>query len=205
MLKIKPLVIVGIFGAFIAIIGWFQLRQSIIVEAQTETPTLTFKVSTRQNSYVLREPIPFDLNLSNQTNIPIRSGSRLSFRDTNFLVLNENGETTRWEISKYSLDGSPSGVIEIPPDKEMVSEELLDEELSEKIFSRPGHYKLRIEYVYDVYTPRREQIKFMSNSITINIRMPQGNDKRAYDYLKDTYEPVRRKGDMEELMPMASI
>lgn len=202
MLKNKILILIAILGACIILI-WFRQKISIIVEAQTQTPTLTFEVITRQNSYLLREPIPLELKLSNQTNVPIKSGSRFRVQDTNFLVYDETGKNTRWELAKYSLDGSPSGVIEILPGKKMESENLLDGKLAEMIFPHAGIYEVQVEYVYNIYTPQQEQIKFIANPVRIIIREPQGIDKQAYDFLTGTYEPARQRSDATPLKQLA--
>lgn len=189
-----------LFIVIFSLFTLFQENKNTKINAQQLSTNLTFEVSTSQVEYVLREPIQFNLRLSNNTVSPVKAGTRLSLRDTNFLVIGENGDTTRWEINKYISDGSPSGIIEIPPNKNLETENLLNGSLAEKIFSHSGQYRLKLEYVYENYIPERETIRSVSNLLTITISEPQGVNKRAYDYLKDVFESARQKGEsLQEL------
>lgn len=194
MLKNKIFVLVVAITVLTAII-WFQQGYLVTIEAQTETPKLTFEVSTRRNSYILREPIEFNLKLSNQRQVPVKSGSILQLRDTNILVRNEAGESKKWEINKFYIGGRVDGIVEMLPGRKMESEELLDGNLAEMMFSRPGRYEVQAEYVYESYRPQRETIKSVSTTFTINILEPKGIDKQAYDFLKEIYEPALRQSD----------
>lgn len=194
MLKNKIFVLVVAITALTAII-WFQQGYLVTIEAQTETPKLTFEVSTRQNSYILREPIEFNLKLSNQTQVPVKSGSILQLRDTTISVRNEAGESKKWEINKFYIGGRIDGIVEMLPGKKIETEELLDGNLAEMMFSRPGRYEVQAEYVYESYRPQRETIKSVSTTFTINILEPKGIDKQAYEFLKEIYEPALRKSD----------
>jgi hypothetical protein len=199
MKKNKMFFLLVVLSSFILIAGWFQQRKQITVKAQSETPKLTLEVSTLQNSYLQLEPIHFKFKLSNRTNVPIKWGASLSLREMHFSVRGENENIRRWEIRKYYLHGSLNGLIDMLPGDEVEAEDLLDGKLAEMMFSRPGRYEVQVEYIYDIYVPQREQIKFTANPIIIDIREPQGINRQAYDYLKGPYETARRKSDSTPL------
>lgn len=196
--KTKIIALIGIFVASVMVI-WFYQRPITTVIAQIQTPTLTFEVSTHQNDYLLREPIPFNLKLSNQTNIPIKRGTRLALSDTNFIVRNENGETAQWRMSRFYMSEAIYGLAELPPGGKMESDALLDGRMAEKIFPHPGRYEIQVEYIYDRDMPQQQPIKFKSNSIAINIREPQGIDRQAYNFLKATHDPILTSSDITSL------
>lgn len=194
MLKtIKILIAVGFIAASLTIV-WSQQSQPLIDETQTQTSALIFEVSTDQNHYLLREPISLNLRLSNQTDAPLKVGTSINLSDTNFIVLNEAGETVRWEMRNHYLSSSIYGLIQLHKGQKRESDVLLDGKMAEKIFPRPGRYEVLLEYVY--YENVQEPTKVISNRIIITIREPQGINKQAYNFLTEVYEPARQKSDI---------
>jgi len=195
---IKIITLIGIFGTCVAII-WLQQKQLTVVKAQSETSILTLEVSLRQNKYVLREPIQLNFKLSNQTGAPIKFDGFYGLgQSVNFLVRDESGKEILYETSKY-YRGGLTGIHELSPKKEIESENLLDGELSEIVFSKPGQYEVKVEFSYKTGEGFMEPVKVLSNSFTININEPKGIDKLAYDYLTKIYEPARQKSNATPL------
>lgn len=196
--KIKILIVIAVLGAC-AITIWFQQKKLTTVEAQSEPSVLTYEVSPSQNSYVLREPIPLKFKISNQTSFPIKLDGFYGLgENVKLLVRDESGKENLYDLSKY-YRGGLIGFHEMLPDKQFESKNLLDGELSEVVFPKPGQYEVKAEYSYNTGIERKQPVKILSNSFIVNISEPKGVDKLAYNYLKGTFETALKKNDKTPL------
>lgn len=198
--KIKNFVLIGTIILISGIlITWLQrsyfLKQ---VGAQNKTQ-LKLELSTSQNKFVQLEPIPFNLRLSNQTTIPIKWNGLLEIgNDISFVARAEDGTITSWNGSGHGADIIMDTEAMQPGENKTV-QSLIDDSLAERLFSRPGRYQLQVEFRYLDYSFGQTQAQTIkSNPITIDVKEPVGNDRRAYDYLKNTYKPIRQRGNVED-------
>jgi hypothetical protein len=120
-------------------------------------------------------------------------------RNVNFLSRSDTGEEFRFEGSKYATGLIYSPLKTMPPGEQIQENLLLDRALSEVIFPTPGHYDLQVEFVYDSDSERRQQVKILSNSISINISEPTGVDCQAYEYIKGPLELAHRQTNVRAL------
>lgn len=196
--KIKILIVIAISCSCVTVI-WFQQKKLSAVEAQSQAPVLTYEVSALQNSYVLREPIPLKFKISNQTSVPIKFDGFYGLGvNVKLLVRDEDAKENVYELSKYYRDGL-TGFHEMLPNKQFEYESLLDGELSEVVFPKPGQYEVKAEYSYNTGIERKQPVKILSNSFIVNISEPKGVDKLAYNYLKGTFETALKKNDKTPL------
>lgn len=168
-------------------------------EVAAQNPTLNLELSSVQNSYLLLEPIPFNFNLSNKNTVPIKwNGLPALGHDLSLLTRAENGGEFRCCARADFADIIPDTEVMQPSENKRTSS-LIGDFVAERLFPRAGRYELQVEFKYlDFSFGYRLEQKILSNPITIEIREPSGNDRRAYDYLKNTYQPVRRGGNAEE-------
>jgi hypothetical protein len=193
---LKRVKVIGLFVASVLVVvamigaGVQQMRLTV-VEAQTTTAKLSFEISTPQNKYVQLEPIPFNFKLSNQSNEPIRwRGIPMIGQDIKFIVQDDTGQQVRWEGSGIGLIGTTFSVIQ--PGQEVQKKDILNgASVLEKLFSRPGRYQVRAEFRYDISPEVNRKETIISNPVTINVVEPQGNDRQAYNYIKQVIDPAR--------------
>lgn len=181
--------------------AWLQRMQFNAVHAQSEIPKLTLEFSAEQNTYVQLEPILIRFKLSNQTNAPIKYHGLLGLgSQLNFLVRQENGEVVRLD-SFYNGNRSLS-FYTMQPNNSYERKELLEEKILEAVFPHPGRYEVRVEFTYSKDIGGKQQEKIISNPVTFEIHAPQGINKQAYDYIKQTLEPKQNKVSIEELVQL---
>lgn len=200
----KKVIFIGfLFVAGFTAIILFQHLHSKTVEAQNQA-TLTLQVSASQNRYLQLEPIPFNFKLSNQTTIPIKwdgmiiDGTLVFDKNVNFLVRGDDNNIIRHTGIDHSIDMITAGEVSlIGKNKEVKN--LLSGNLLESLFPQPGSYQLQFEFTYRDFTyGQRRDVTILSNPVMIEITEPRGRNKLAYDYLKNVYEPVNRRGKVND-------
>lgn len=180
------------------IIGFQQKPYFKTVNAKSEIPSLTLAVSTLKNDYLQIEPIPLSITLSNRTNQPIPwKGILIIGPNVNLLTRNAGGEEFKFVGSKYAtgLFGSASRTMQ--SGEQVQQNVLLDRALSELLFPHPGHYDLQVEFVYGTGAEGKQQIKIVSNSISIDISEPQGLERQAYEYIKGPLTLAEKQTDVQ--------
>ena len=197
--KTKAFALINIFAAVACavVVVWFKQLQPNSVEAQSQK-MLTLVVTTPERKYLKLEPILFTYKLLNQNNVPISwSGIPMFGRDINLLIRKDNGDEIR---QRQNYPGLPIYSMEIiPPGKSKEAPDLIGADITEQLFPQTGHYQVRVEFSYtDFSDGQRQDVTIISNPITVKIDEPQGVNRRAYDYIKNTLEPVSHKDDMEE-------
>jgi len=171
-----------------------------IIRAQNQPAKLSIEVSSSQKSYLQGEPISINLKLFNQTDQPISWRGFLDVSpNINFFVQDANGKKLNWEASKYATGSVYSTLKTMQPGEQVQQPLLLERGLAEELFSNPGQYNLQVEFAYYTESKGRQQAKVLSNSIFINILAPQGIDRQAYSFIKETLEPNLRKPNVQEL------
>lgn len=141
---------------------------------------LTLTTATPKEEYLLLEPIPITLTVSNETQRPILGHTALEFTNkfVELLVTKESGETRKaHDQSVFSIlsPREPTRLI-APGERHQVDQTLLLH-LGED-FPRAGTYKIQA-VLKDVLG--NEQIQ--SNFITIRIVEPRGRDRAALQYI----------------------
>ncbi|HEX8195600.1 MAG TPA: hypothetical protein VF571_05260 [Pyrinomonadaceae bacterium] len=181
-----------------ATLVWFWQIQPISVTAQSNAK-LTLEVSSDKNSYLQFEPIPLFFKLSNENTIPVKwSGYLAISKNIYFLVRRDGGSENRFHgpESEMIMDWET-----LQPGKHKEQENLLNQYLGEQIFPQPGRYQVRVEFNYlDSTFGQLQRVKTMSNPITIDIQEPTGNDRQAYNFFKNTFEPVYKRFDQNEML-----
>lgn len=199
----KKLILIGFFSLSVCIAAliWFQSSESNIVAAKSQTK-LTLEVTTTQSKYLQGEPIPLNFKLSNQTTVPVTRNGLLGIGpDINLETHSETGTEVRWMGKDISLDTPGSSLEVMQPGKNREEQDLIHESLVEKLFPLPGRYELRVEFIYCDCTNGQQQIEtIVSKPIIINIDEPHGANRRAYNYLKNVYDPINRDGKANEKM-----
>lgn len=167
------------------------------VSAQNQSQ-LKLELSTSERKFVQLEPIPFNLKLSNQTTIPIKWNGVFGVGlGISFSTRAEDGSEFRWGGSNSRDILEDTEVVQ--PGENRTMQTLLDDFLVERLFPHPGRYQFQAEFKYSDYTFGQEQRQtIVSNPITIEIKEPVGNDRRAFEYLKNTYKPVRDGDNTQE-------
>lgn len=193
--------------AFLSIIicimatSWFQQLQLTPIKAQSQAQ-LTLMINTSQNKYVQLEPVPLNFRLLNQSTIPITWNGipMLGGRDIDILARTTNGNEVRWSGKRNNIDGVVDTEV-MQPEKSKETNNLIDEEIADKLFPQPGRYQVRVEFNYlDLSNGQQQNITIVSNSILIDIDEARGNNRRAYDYLKQIYKPANNGGNITEII-----
>lgn len=197
----KIFVLIGLIVIGCGVAIWYEHTRVNVATAQNQT-MLTLEVSTVQNSYLQREPIPVNLKLSNRTTVPIKWNGFLHIGpDINLVSRSETGVEVRWTGKTLNLDAPFMNTAIMQPNGTKEEKNIIDENLAEKLFPQPGRYQMKIEFIYSNYTYGQEQIETVaSNPITIEITEPHGVNRKAYDYLKNTYEPTKKRGNVREIV-----
>lgn len=200
---IKPISNRVIASCLLTIAGCIVLIwMSNTVAAQSSTQ-LTLEISTSQPKYLQREPIPLNFKLSNQTSVPIKWNGffKVGGPNINLVTRLQNGSEIRWNGKDYEVE-TPTVDNEVTqPNKNKEEENLIDENIAEKLFPLLGRYEFRVEFVY--ISAQHDQLQtetIVSNQIIIDIDEPRGNDRKAYDYLKNIYDPIDESGNINEIM-----
>lgn len=199
--KTRTLVIISLFVLIFCALWIVSSKQigSNTVKAQNELSKLSMEISTTKDSYLQAEPISINVKLSNQTNQPISWRGFLGVGPNfNFLVRDTDGAKPPWEGWKIPV-GIYSILKTMPTGEQTQQDVLLDYSLAQVLFPRPGRYDLQVEFVYKTDSEGREQVKILSNSISITVNEPQGNDLQAYEYIKGPLELVRRQPNVRAL------
>ncbi|MBA3634402.1 MAG: hypothetical protein H0W58_16580 [Acidobacteria bacterium] len=198
--KLKTSLLVAIiisvlFGMFI---GFTQIYPAS-TQAQTENPKLTLEVSTPQSSYLQLEPIPFQFNLSNQTNQPITwKGILLLFGgNVDLLIQEQNGSESRFAGSKYAVGLSKIPETLNPGQSRQVTDLFRGVKEFEAAFPRPGNYQVRVEFTYKDVSDEQKRVTILSNPVSINIREPQNFNRQAYDYIKGPLQTRLTQNNVE--------
>lgn len=189
------------FAIFVSIVLALQVIPTTVVQAQNENSGLSFDVHTQKDEYVQFEPIPLTLRVVNPSSAPIIWKAFLNIGPSvNLLVEDETGTRTKWEGSKLAtvLVGSVPQTLQSGAEYE--TETILDANLVEKIFSKPGRYTVRIELKYDRLSPEIQQKMVLSNTVSINIAEPRGINRQAYAYYKERIKlPAKNLSDHQLL------
>jgi len=199
-IKTKALLLVTLFVIVAATaIVCFQHLHPNKVEAQNDAP-LTLEISTPQRKYVQFESILIDLNLSNQTTIPITWNGDLQVggSNMNLLMRPAHGNEIRWKgdrgIADYVIS---TEIMQAGKNKEV--QNLINAQFAEQLFPQPGRYQFRVEFNYTDFTYNQPQnVTIVSNPITIDIDEPKGKERSAYNYLKQNYQRVLDGGNIVE-------
>ena len=199
--KTRILITTSLFALIVCALLVILSKQIVsnTVKAQNELPKLSMEISSDQDSYLQAEPISINVKLSNRTNQPISWRGYLGVGPNfNFLVRDTNGVKPPWEGWKIAA-GIYSILRVMPPGEQIQQDVLLDHGLSQVLFPRPGRYDLQFEFVYRTDSEGSQQVKILSNSISITINEPQGKDLQAYEYLKGPLEQARRQPNVRTL------
>ncbi len=112
-----------------------------------------------------------------------------------------NGSEIRMKMANRSVDTPIMDTEITQPNMNKVKQNLVDGELAERMFPQPGRYQIKVEFSYlDFSSVPRQNVTIVSNPITVDIDEPNGNDRRAYDYLKQIYQPVNNRGNITEIL-----
>ena len=146
---------------------------------------LTFRVDSTKSQYIWAEPIPLILSLENKTGKAIKGEVALVFSSGNIRMFVERPDKSVSQIKPLSLIRGCLGCEStelIPPYARYQRKEILENSL-EDFFSTSGEYKIWAE-LCDKICSESNIRSVLSNSITINIKTPQGTDYEAYKVLK---------------------
>ncbi len=188
-----------VIGAVVT--GSFWQNRTDVVQAQIGMPKLSFEIAGLNSNYVLFEPIPISFKLSNQTNTAILFAATLSLgQNITFLVRKEGGEEVR--VGPLHDGGMAPRFIPMQPGKYYENQPLLENGNLEATFPNSGRYEVRVEFAYYKDPLGQEKEKILSNTIVLNITEPQGIDRQAYEYIKQTIKPAQSRHNVRELVEL---
>lgn len=196
--KTKIIVLIGTIIGVIYVGLVSELQQN---NAQTETSKLTLEISTAKTDYLQIEPVSLNLNLSNRTAQQISwNGLLMIGPDINFVSRNATGDEFRFEGNKYVTGLLGSSAKSMLAGEQTSQEILLDRHLAEVLFPNAGQYTLQAEFLYRPGAESRQQIKILSNPVSVNINEPTGINRQAYEYIKGPLEEVNSKSDLRVIV-----
>lgn len=159
--------------------------------AQTEREisdfnNLDLKISTDKEDFVQLEPIPIKFVISNNTTNSILGHTSLDFRYPWIkLVIIYNDKSTIFSSNTLSSELVQVVVqprIIIPGEKQEKTQVLRF--CLNKLFSQPGTYQIHFVLQNSV-----NQEEILSNTLTINILYPSGQDLAAFEYISNHGDP----------------
>lgn len=141
---------------------------------------LTLEVASTKQKFILLEPVPIILTLSNKTSQQVLGHDALGFNDNRvdlFVTRDGNERRQIQQLSPYATKTDVDSKM-IAPGKRIQAKELLTIDLA-KIFPEPGTYQLEA-----VLHDADWKLQITSSPRTLQISAPEGNDVAAYGYLK---------------------
>lgn len=150
--------------------------------AQGAFNTLTFTLAAPSKQFVLLEPIPFTLRLSNDTTRSVHGHTALSFVARKLrLESTPHGLATQF-VNHPSRRQAIAHVIPrlIKPGERHETNDMLIAGL-EQILGFEGSYDIRA-----ALTGLAPGETIWSNSVTVRVKEPEGFDKEAFDYIQST-------------------
>lgn len=172
--------------AFTIVIVSVQLISFVVVSGQQtanqelEFSSLSLSISTTRSSFLLNEPIPITLELSNRTGKPILGHGTLRFSSNFVQIYLRTPDGTERQVKPLS----PNRIFSvgkdslIPPGTHVKHTELLGLDL-DKHFPLAGNYQIK------AVLKSRDGRQFISTDwTTLEISEPEGENLRALEYLR---------------------
>lgn len=155
---------------------------------------LTFKISTPKKEYLLLEPIPIQMELTNTHDKEIVGNVSMDFYQDYIHLITYHGNT-RTEFNSLShlhmiYCGPSLGVPKFAPQASVSQRQLLTYQL-DAIFPVPGEYQVQL-ILENRYPTTGNGKTVISEKMNITIIQPQGNEAAAYACYSDP--------DLQDLM-----
>ncbi|MDQ3801899.1 MAG: tetratricopeptide repeat protein [Acidobacteriota bacterium] len=216
MKKLKKAKIITLAILFAALVGaglggWFGNLRPKQVEAQNQT-VLILEAAVSQPVYLRLEPIVLTYKLSNPNNVSVTWSENLFFgRNTSFIIRKNNGDPIRYKGTDYLLCLPIPPAETVLPGKTKTIRGVMDALTAERLFSEPGHYSVRVEFNFAYFLDNQRQqqqqqqqqqqhLTVVSNSFDFEVAEPQGVNREAYNYIKNTLQPARNNDNGEEMI-----
>lgn len=173
--------------AFVLLTSFVVLSGQQTSGQDLEFSSLSLSVSTTRSSFLLNEPIPITLELSNRTANPIRGHGMLRFSSNFVQIYIRTPDGAEREVKPLS----PNRIFSvgkdslIPPRTHVKHTELLGLDLN-------THFPLAGNYQIKAVLKSRDGRQFISTDWTsFEIANPKGENLRALEFLKENTDIAR--------------
>jgi len=161
-----------------------HLSSAAIAAGQSTLPftALTLNVTTSKQSFVMLEPIPLTLRVSNDTKFPVYGHAALDFESERVrLYVRPQGQQEGYWATQLSIETGYTIVDLEPfaPGETHQRTNVLMVSL-DRLFPQPGRYELTVALLATV------GVDIKSDPIEIVIRPPRGRDADAMRFIQST-------------------
>ena len=162
-------------------------QESHAEQREVGFPDLTFKISTPKKEYLLLEPIPIEMELTNNHDREIVGSVRMNFsQDFIRLIRHHNHARTEFRPLSYLLLTDCVVYVQTPKfiPKASVSEKQVLIYQLDAIFPEPGDYQVQL-VLENRYPNSAKEMYVVSDKLNIRITQPQDNEAVAYSHYSD--------------------
>ena len=160
---------------------------------------LTFKISTPKKEYLLLEPIPIQMELTNNHDKEIVGRVRMNFhQDYIRLITYHNNARTEFDSLSHLHLTDCVAYVQVPkfaPKASVRERQLLTYQL-DVIFPVPGEYQVQL-ILENRYPTTGKAETVISDKMSVKIIQPQGSEATAYAFYSDPALQDFMQGKME--------